>query len=232
MRRFKHRFRAYFIPGLLVVLPLGGTVLVLDALIQFADQLLVYLPAWLHPDGHLPFHLPGIGLFFAVLVVLCAGLLVDNPLGRRLVQVWEAGVRHLPLVRNLYGAIKQLLETLFSPSPRLFSRVVLLEYPRHGVYAIGFVTSIGSGEVQEKTKSRVLNIFLPTTPNPTSGFLLFVPEAEVIPLTMSVEEGLKMVISGGFIVPPWPAAKGAGVVKETGVAKGAGVIDIRSKNPV
>ncbi|MBF0368227.1 MAG: DUF502 domain-containing protein [Magnetococcales bacterium] len=201
---FKHGFRQYFITGLLVAVPLGLTGYILTLLIRFADQALNFLPTDLHPDNLLPFYLPGVGLLLALFVIFLVGLFSSNFVGRRVVEFGEDIIGRIPFVRNLHKAIKQLLETLFSRTQDQFHRVILMEYPRRGVHAIGFVTGTGRGEVQEKTNQNVLNVFLPTTPNPTSGFLLFVPEKEVIPLEMSVEEGLKLVISGGIVIPPWP----------------------------
>nr|CRH04508.1 conserved protein of unknown function [Candidatus Magnetococcus massalia] len=210
-KRLRVRLRRSFITGLLVVLPLGVTLFVIHLLVRTADQLLGYLPEPWQPVNWLPFPLPGLGVLLSLLLILLAGMAVRHWLGEWFVQRSELLLSAIPLVRNLHVAVKQFVETLLGRRSRSFRNVVLLEYPRRGLYAIGFVTSSGAGEVQAKLDHPVYHIFLPTTPNPTSGVLLFVPQDEVIALDMSVEEGLKLVISGGLVVPPWaqPVEEGA-----------------------
>lgn len=193
--------RKYLIAGLLVWMPLGITFLVIRAIVGFLDKTLLLLPEASQPDNLLGFHIPGLGVVLAVILVLATGMIVANLLGRRLVNAWESLLSRIPLVRTLYAGIKQILEAVLAADAKSFRRVLLVEYPRKGVWSLAFMTSDQLGEVQEKTKQRVISIFIPTTPNPTSGFVLMVPEEEVITLDMSVEEGLKMIISMGVVVP-------------------------------
>jgi len=137
-----------------------------------------------------------------VVIVFLTGVLVKNYVGGKIVTFGEIIVYKIPLVRPLYSAVKQLLTAIFSQSEETFRRVVLIEYPRKGMYAMAFVTGTAGGEVQSKTEERVINVFLPTTPNPTSGFYLLVPESQTIPLAISVEDAFKLIISGGVVAPP------------------------------
>lgn len=196
-----HHLRRYLIAGLLLWLPLGVTVLVVRLLVGFMDQTLHLLPEQLQPEALLGFHIPGLGLLLAVLVVLTTGILVANLFGRRLVALWEAVLARIPLVRSIYSAVKQLAETMFSGGGQSFRKVLLIEYPRKGLWTLAFQTGTGLGEAQRKTGRDVINVFVPTTPNPTSGFFLMVPREEVVELDMSVDDGLKMIISMGVVVP-------------------------------
>jgi len=139
----------------------------------------------------------------AVVLVLATGMVVANFLGKRIVAAWESLLARIPLVRTLYAAIKQIMEAVLATDAKSFSKVLLLEYPRKGVWSFAFMTSDELGEVQDKTNEKVISVFIPTTPNPTSGFVLMVPASDVIELDMSVEDGLKMIISMGVVVPPW-----------------------------
>ena len=204
MVKLKHRLRHYFLTGLLATVPLGLTIYAVVLLVRLTDNALRLLPARLHPDALFGFHIPGLGLILSLAGIFIVGILASNLVGRRLVGLWESLLSRIPLARNIYVAIKQLMETLFSRRDKNFSDVVLVEYPRKGVWVIGFVTGEGSGEIQVKTEQTLINVFVPTTPNPTSGFLLFVPKNELISLEMSVEEGFKLAISGGIVIPPWP----------------------------
>ncbi len=201
--------RRYLIAGLLVWLPLGVTVLVINALVGFMDQWLHLLPPRLQPDALLGFHIPGIGVVLSVLVVLVTGMLVANLFGRQLVAAWEGLLGRIPLVRTIYSAVKQLAETMFSSSGQSFRKVLLIEYPRKGCWTLAFQTGTGVGEAQRKTGREVVNVYVPTTPNPTSGFFLMLPRDEVVELEMSVDEGLKMIISMGAVVPQPTAAQAA-----------------------
>jgi len=203
LKTMKDRIRNYFIAGLLTVVPLSITTYVIFVLLQHADRVFNFIPQQYHPKEYLPFPVPGLGAIIVFLLILTTGLLVKNYLGGRIVEFGERIVYQIPLVRPLYVAVKQLLVAVFSQSYTGFKRVVLIEYPRKGIYVLGFVTGVASGEVQEITQEVVLNIFLPTTPNPTSGFYLLVPEKDVVPLQMSVEEAFKLVISGGLVAPEY-----------------------------
>jgi len=195
--------RKYLIAGLLVWMPLGITFLVIRAIVGFLDKSLLLLPEAYQPDTLLGFHLPGLGVVLAVVLVLTTGMIMANLLGRRLVNAWESLLSRIPLVRTLYAGIKQIMEAVLATDAKSFRRVLLVEYPRCGVWSLAFMTTDQLGEVQQKTETDVIGVFIPTTPNPTSGFVLMVPADEVIELDMSVEQGLKMIISMGTVVPDW-----------------------------
>lgn len=195
--------RKYLIAGLLVWMPLGITFLVIRAIVGFLDKSLLLLPEAYQPDTLLGFHLPGLGVVLAVVLVLATGMIMANLLGRRLVNAWESLLSRIPLVRTLYAGIKQIMEAVLATDAKSFRRVLLVEYPRRGVWSLAFMTTDQLGEVQQKTETDVIGVFIPTTPNPTSGFVLMVPADEVIELDMSVEQGLKMIISMGTVVPGW-----------------------------
>jgi uncharacterized membrane protein len=197
------RFRRYFVAGLLVWLPIGATVLVFSLLLDLVDRLLLLLPPGMRPDALLGFHVPGFGVFVALVVLVGTGILAANLLGRRLVKSYESVLNRIPLVRTVYGAVKHFAEIVFSDSTKSFKKVLLIEYPREGLYSLCFQTSEEPPEVQAATGESVLAVFLPTTPNPTSGFMLFVPRHSVTVLDMSVENALKMIISLGVVVPEW-----------------------------
>ena len=148
-------------------------------------------------------HIPGLGVLLAAILVLTTGMIVANFLGKRLVVSLEHFLARIPLVRSLYAAIKQIMEAVLSTDAQSFRKVLLIEYPRKGVWSLAFLTSDNLGEVQAKTSSEVISVFIPTTPNPTSGFIIMVPKDDVIELDMAVEDGLKMIISLGVAVPPW-----------------------------
>lgn len=193
--------RKYLIAGLLVWLPLGVTVLMINFLINSFDQVLLLLPPDYRPDSLLGFHIPGLGLLMSVIVILGTGIVAANYFGERLVDLWERGLSQIPLVRSIYSAVKQVTEA-FVGSEQSFQKAYLVEYPRIGTWTIAFQTSNKMGEAQCKTGlAQAVNVFVPTTPNPTSGFFLMVSEQDLIPLDMTVEQALKMVISGGVVVP-------------------------------
>jgi uncharacterized membrane protein len=195
--------RKYVIAGLLVWMPLGITFLVIRAIVGLLDRTLLLLPEPYQPDNLLGMHIPGLGVLLAAILVLTTGMIVANFLGKRLVVAWEHFLARIPLVRSLYAAIKQIMEAVLSTDAQSFRKVLLIEYPRKGVWSLAFLTSDNLGEVQAKTRGEVISVFIPTTPNPTSGFIIMVPKDEVIELDMAVEDGLKMIISLGVAVPPW-----------------------------
>ncbi len=194
--------RRYLIAGLLVWLPLGATALVVKLLVGFMDRTLLLLPEHYQPEALLGFTIPGLGLVLSLAVVVVTGAAVANLFGRKLVDGWEALLARIPLVRSIYGGAKQLAETLFSSTGQSFRKVVLVEFPRKGVWTVAFLTGTAIGEAQRKTGRDVVNIYVPTTPNPTGGYFIMVPREEVVELDMSVDEGLKMIISMGAVVPP------------------------------
>ena len=197
------RLRTYFFTGVIVVAPISITFYLAWLFIDFVDRNVTPLiPARYNPETYLPFSVPGLGLLVTFIMLTLVGALAANFMGRMLVRTGERMVDRMPVIRNVYGALKQIFETVLRQSSSSFRQVVLVEYPRRGIWAIAFITGTTEGEVQNTTEDRVINIFLPTTPNPTSGFLLFVPEQDLVHLSMSVEEGIKMVISGGIVTPP------------------------------
>ncbi len=197
------RLRAYFLAGVLVTAPLGLTGLLSWWFIDFVDEKITPLiPDRYNPETYLPFGIPGLGLLVLLIAVTLIGALTAGLIGRWLLQTGERVLNRMPVVRSIYSAIKQIFETVLAQQSNAFREAVLVEYPRRGIWAIGFITGTTKGEVQNLTEEETVNIFLPTTPNPTSGFLLFVPKSDVVPLEMSVEEAVKMVISGGIVTPP------------------------------
>ncbi len=202
-RGFLSRLRGYFLAGLLVAAPIGITLFLTWQFLGFVDRRITpFIPAQYNPNTYLPFGLPGIGLIVAIIVLTGIGALTTLFVGRSLLSLSERLLHRMPVIRGVYGAIKQIFQTILAHKSEAFRQVVLLEYPRRGMWALGFVTGTTEGEVQNTTSDEVVNVFLPTTPNPTSGFLLFIPKTELIYLSMSVEEGAKMIISGGIVTPP------------------------------
>lgn len=197
------RLRRYVVAGLLVWLPVGATILVFTLLLDLADQVLLFLPEAFRPEALLGFRIPGLGAILALLVLIVTGSFVANLVGRRLVNLYESLLGRIPLVRSVYSAVKNFAELVFSDTGSSFKKVLLIEYPRKGLYSIAFQTSEEPEEVEHRTGVPLVTVFLPTTPNPTSGFMLFVPRDHIKELDMSVEEALKMIISLGVVVPPW-----------------------------
>lgn len=196
------RLRNYFLTGLVVAAPVTITVVLVMWFVDFVDAWFTpMIPDQYRPEQYLDFTVPGLGLIIAVVLLTILGALTANLFGRTLVSYGERLVGRMPLVRNIYGALKQIFETVLSQSQQSFREVALIEYPRRGVYSIAFVTTAAKGEVQARADEDMVSVFLPTTPNPTSGFLLFVPRRDVITLEMSVEDAAKMVISAGLVAP-------------------------------
>jgi uncharacterized membrane protein len=193
--------RRYLVAGLLVWLPLGMTLLMVRLLVNWLDGVLLLLPPMYRPDALLGFSIPGLGVVLSVVVVLVTGILVANFFGRRLVALWERLLARIPFVRSIYSASKQLTETMFADSSQSFRKVVLVEFPRREVWTLAFLTGNDSGEVQHKLGRSLTNIYVPTTPNPTGGYFVMVPEEDIIELDMSVDDALKMILSMGSVVP-------------------------------
>lgn len=194
--------RRYFISGLLFWLPIWATFVVMKFLVNILNNTLLLLPARYQPDVLFGFHIPGIGVVMTLVIILVTGLLVANFIGRKLVSVWESVVRRIPLVRTVYTGVKQVLDTLFSPGGQSFRKVLLVEYPRAGLWSIAFQTGDGTKEVEDAVgQGSMVSLFIPTTPNPTSGFLMLLPRSKVIELNISVEQALKYVISLGVVQP-------------------------------
>ena len=188
--------RKWFLAGLLVWIPLGVTLLVISSLVSVLDTSLLLIPSYFRPK------IPGLGVLMSIALVLGTGALTANLFGRQVVAWAETLFQRIPLVRSVYGGMKKLAETLFSGKGNSFRKVVMVEYPRKGVWSLGFLTSDPMGELEEKIGGiDVVGVFVPTTPNPTSGFLLLVRKDEVIELTMSVQQGMQFIISLGVVAP-------------------------------
>ena len=196
------KIRSWFFTGILVMTPLILTIYVVWAFITFVDNLVVPLvPYYYRPSTYLAFPIPGLGLIIVFIFTTFVGILATGLFGRTLIRLWENILSRMPVVRSVYSAIKQILETVMATQSDAFRQAVLVEYPRKDIWAIGFVTGSTKGEVGENVNKKMVNVFMPTTPNPTSGFLLFFPEKDLIFLKMSVEDALKLVVSGGMVIP-------------------------------
>ena len=196
----KMKIRRYLVTGLLVWIPLGVTLLLLRLLISFMDGL---IPTPLRPENLFGFRIPGLGVILTFTLLLVTGFFAANLLGKKLIAVWEAFLARIPLVSWVYSGVKKVAETLLSPRSESFRKVLLMEYPRRGIWSLCFQTSSDLGEVQAHTGQEVVCVFVPTTPNPTSGFIILVPKDDVIELEMTVDEALRMIISLGVVVPEW-----------------------------
>ncbi|MEN2976281.1 DUF502 domain-containing protein [Tistrella bauzanensis] len=197
------RLRRYFLAGIVVTAPIAITLYVAWWFIAFVDDLVLrFVPPAYHPDQYLPFSIPGAGLVVVLVAITLIGAFAAGLVGREFVKLGEGIVARMPVLRSIYAALKQIFETILTQGSQSFREVVLIEYPRRGLWSLAFITGNTGGEVQRLTKARMVNVFVPTTPNPTSGFLLFVPDTELVRLSMTVEEGVKLVISGGLITPP------------------------------
>ena len=196
------KIRSWFLTGILVMTPLILTIYVAWAFITFVDNLVVpIVPFDYRPSNYLPFSIPGLGLIIVFIFTTFVGLLATGLFGRTLIRIWENILNRMPVVRSVYSAIKQILETVMATQSDAFRQAVLVQYPRKDIWAIGFVTGSTKGEVGKRVDKKMVNVFMPTTPNPTSGFLLFFPEEDLIFLNMTVEDALKLVVSGGMVVP-------------------------------
>ncbi len=207
--------KRYLIAGILVWVPLGVTFFIIKFLINLMDRTLLLLPAKYQPETLIGFTIPGLGVVLSVFVVLVTGMIAANLFGRQLVAIWESLLNRIPLVRSIYTGVKQVIETLFSTAGDSFRNVLLIQYPREGIYTLAFQTGKTVGEVQDKTGEEVVTVFVPTTPNPTSGFILIIPKKDTIKLDMAVDDGLKMVISLGVVVPEWDKAGAETLVEST-----------------
>ena len=195
--------RGYFFAGVLITAPLGITFYLAWLFINWVDDTITpLLPPAYNPETYLPFGVPGLGLLIVCIVMTFIGATTAGMLGRFLLRTSERVLSRMPVIRCVYSALKQIFETVLSRQSDAFREVVLFEYPRRGSWALGFITGKTEGEIQSSTEDEVVNVFLPTTPNPTSGYLLFLPRRELVILSMTVEEGIKMVISGGIVTPP------------------------------
>ena len=216
--------RNYFLTGLVIAAPLSITIYITWGFINIVDEWIKpWVPDIYNPETYVPFDVPGVGLVFVLVGLTILGALAANLFGRTLVDMGEQLLGRMPVVRNLYSALKQIFETVISQSNTSFREVGLIEYPRKGLYAIVFVSTDAKGEIlhrlDEDDREEIISVFLPTTPNPTSGFLLFLPRKDMISLNMSVEEAAKLVISAGLVTPEF--------VNDSGTIKKA----VRVDNP-
>ncbi len=209
--------RRYLVAGLLVWIPLGLTILLISFAVRQMDKTLGIIPSQYQPElllGHLlhqlgfvaapdPVNIPGLGVILVFMILLITGVLAANFMGRAFLGGWERLMERIPVVRSIYSAAKNFAEIVFSDSGNAFKNVLLVEYPRKGIYSLAFQTSTQLGEVQGRTGEEVVGCFVPTTPNPTSGFIIIVPRKDVTVLDMEVDEALKLIISLGVVVPPW-----------------------------
>jgi uncharacterized membrane protein len=199
-------FKKYFITGLLIWVPLVITVWVLGVLIATLEG---FVPGFLSAQSLFGVDIPGFRFLLVIVVVLLTGVFAANLLGRTMLEQWEKLLGRIPLVRSIYNSVKQVSDTVLAPNGQAFRQAVLVQYPRHGAWTIAFLTGTPSGEVASHLPGDHVSVYVPTTPNPTSGFFLMMPRAEVIDLHMSVDSALKYVVSMGVVAPPPPVAPAA-----------------------
>jgi len=200
--KMKKTLKNIFITGIIAIIPVGVTLYIFFFLINLMDNLLNIIPPRFHPDQIFPFHIPGLGVVFTIILILIVGIIVQSYIGKRFVHLGEWILSKIPFINGIYNAVKKLVESILGDKGQSFKKVVLIEYPRKGLYSVAFVTGMSEGEIQEKTVQKNINLFVPTTPNPTSGFYIMIPESDVIDLDMTVEEAFTLIISGGMISPP------------------------------
>ena len=193
--------KKYFITGLLIWVPLGITLWVLHLLISTMDQTLLLLPEEFQTERWLGVHVPGMGVVLTFVILFGTGLIAANILGQRLLRIWEIVLGRIPVVNAVYNSVKQVSDTLFSSSGQAFRQALLVQYPREGSWTIAFLTGKPGGDVSNHLRGDYVSVYVPTTPNPTSGFFLMMPKADVIELNMSVDDALKYIISMGVVAP-------------------------------
>lgn len=196
--------KKYIIAGLIVWLPFAATIIIVKLVIDLLDKTILLLPPEFHPATVLGFSIPGFGIILAIFILLLTGMLAANLFGRRMVEFWEAVLNRIPLVRSIYSSVKQISSTILDPSGKSFRKVVMLQYPRKGIWSIGFLTNENVSTNLEGIDDELVAVFVPTTPNPTSGFIIMAPREDVTELDMTVEEGFKFIISMGVIIPDGP----------------------------
>jgi uncharacterized membrane protein len=198
--RLRENFQRYFLAGLLVFLPVVITLWFLGWVIGLLDGVLDVLPAGVHPNTYLPFAIPGLGALVTVTLILFLGILTRGVATRRFLAAWENIFIKIPIFRGVYTAVQKLVQTFLGQSENS-RQVVMIEYPRKGIYTVGFAMGRAWRELERRQDAQLINVFIPTTPNPTSGFYLLVPTTEISPLDMTMEEALKLITSGGLITP-------------------------------
>lgn len=194
--------KRYFITGLLIWVPLVITAWVLSVIINTLDQSLHLLPEVLHPKNVLGFSIPGVGALLTLAMILLTGLLATNLIGQKLVGWWDKLLSRIPVVNSVYKAVKQVSDTLFAPNGNAFRKALLVQYPRQGTWTIAFLTGAPGGDIRNHLTGDYVSVYVPTTPNPTSGFFLMLPRQDAVELDMSVDEALKYIISMGVVAPP------------------------------
>jgi len=199
--------RKYFITGLLVLVPLVITLWVLNLIIGTLDQSLLLLPPQWRPELLLGFNLPGVGTILTLVIIFITGVVTRNFVGNRLLMLWELLLKRIPVVNSIYSSVKQVSDTLFSSSGNAFRKALLVQYPREGVWTIAFQTGVPGGDVKNHLSGDYVSVYVPTTPNPTSGFFLMLKREDTIELNMSVDEALKYIVSMGVVAPPAPRSK-------------------------
>ena len=198
--RLRENFQRYFLAGLLVFLPVVITLWFLGWVIGLLDGVLDVLPAGVHPNSYLPFAIPGLGALVTATLILFLGILTRGVATRRFLAAWENIFVKIPIFRGVYTAVQKLVQTFLGQSQNA-RQVVMIEYPRKGIYTVGFAMGRAWRELERTQDAQLVNVFIPTTPNPTSGFYLLVPTTEISPLDMTMEEALKLITSGGLITP-------------------------------
>ena len=193
--------RKYFITGLLVLVPLSITLWVLHLIVGTLDQSLLLMPEKWRPESMLGFYLPGLGTILTLLIILLTGLVTRNFFGNRLLQWWELLLNRIPVVNSIYSSVKQVSDTLLSPSGNAFRKAVLIQYPHANCWTIAFQTGVPGGDVRTHLQGDYISVYVPTTPNPTSGFFLMLRREDAIELEMTVDEALKYIISMGVVAP-------------------------------
>lgn len=194
---FLKKIQTYFLTGALVAAPIGATIYLTIFIVEFIAGL---LPSQFNPNQFLPYEIPGLELVIAIIFFIILGLVTSTLFGRTIVSYFDTLIKRVPLAGNIYTAIKQITET-FSKTDSSSQKVVMFEYPRKGIQAIGFMTGNAKGEIRDKAGIEMVNVFVPTTPNPTSGFLLFVPKEDVVILDMKYEDAIKLIVSAGMVIP-------------------------------
>ena len=198
MKTLRASLKRYFLTGLLVITPIWGTVLILKTLFLTVDGILGdVLSKFVIPDSYVP----GIGILTLLALILATGLLATNIIGGQVVKLWEDWLHRVPVVRGIYATLKAMMDILSFTEKEQYNRVVLIQFPKNGHYCFAFVTGVTRGEVQQIAAEPLLNVYVPTSPNPTSGYFLLVPEREVVSLEISVEEAMKLIVSGGLYQP-------------------------------
>lgn len=195
------KLRKYIITGLLIWVPLGITIFVIKILVNLMDQTILLLPPAWRPEALFGFNIPGLGIVLSAMIIFVTGFILTNIAGKRLIKFWESILDRIPLVRSIYSSVKQVMQTILSSDSNTFNEVLLIEYPRKGIWTLCFKTSDSPAVIDKTTGKKMVTVFVPTTPNPTSGFILFVPVEETKKMDIDVEDGLKLVMSLGVVTP-------------------------------